>query len=372
MKVFDNDNQLKALSAGFGLAIFLAMVEAIIPKPIPFLRIGLANIPLVVLVTKLDFKNYMYLALLKVVGAGFVTGTVFSPIFLIAFCGTIVSALVMFSVSRLLKDKVSYLGLSIIGAFFSDIFRILTASLVLGNSLVVMIAPFILFTGILTSIFVGVFSAEFDKINNFENIYFRDSTVFEVSKSKKQDIILIILTVFAVLFFSLEQSVLILSVEYVAIVVISLILKKKVRFLLPFFVVIFVTFFQLLLPEGEILFNIGAFKVTKLALLEGVRKSLHFCGLISISALFIKNNIDVGNSINPVIRNGFFAFNKLSELKLTKKEVHLFNYVKYLNNADVSVKEKVTNKNFVIYITVSAVFFIAFIVTIFINPDNFL
>ncbi len=372
MQVFSKSKQLEVLSAGLGLALFLAMVESIIPKPIPFFRIGIANIPLVILVPKLDFKNYIFLAFMKVFGGAILTGTIFSPIFLIAFCGTMVSALIMFALSRLFKDKISYLGLSISGAFFSDIVRILVASLVLGNVYVFMVAPFVLFSGIVTSIIIGLFSHSFMKFNDFENISFRDFDSFRGERSKKNDLIFLFLAILAVLAFALQNSVIILFVEYLSVIIVSLVFKKRVKIIMPLFLIIFVTIFELIVPQGEILFNIGTFNITKLSLLSGLRKSFHFCGLIVISSLYIKNNIDIGNSINPVIRNGFFSFNKLLELKIDKKSFLKFNYIDYLNSADLKIRDIRIKRSFSVYIIISTIFLALFVFSIFVNPDQIL
>ena len=63
-----------ALLAAF--ALFLSTVEYMIPKPIPFMRIGLANLPYYRF-RCLTYREYFFFALLKVIGQGLISGTFF-------------------------------------------------------------------------------------------------------------------------------------------------------------------------------------------------------------------------------------------------------------------------------------------------------
>jgi len=60
------------------LAFFLSSFEYMLPRPIPFMRLGLANLPLLIAVDLLPFGSYMALALVKVVGMNLLTGSLFT------------------------------------------------------------------------------------------------------------------------------------------------------------------------------------------------------------------------------------------------------------------------------------------------------
>lgn len=55
-----------ALLAAF--ALFLSTVEYMIPKPLPFMRLGLANLPLMIALGVARNKEYALLSILKVLG----------------------------------------------------------------------------------------------------------------------------------------------------------------------------------------------------------------------------------------------------------------------------------------------------------------
>src|SRR5690554_2149317 len=96
-------------------ALFLSTIEYLIPKPLPFMRLGLANLPLIIALGLLNWKEYLLLALLKVLGQALITGTIFSYIVLFSLAGTAASIVAMLLTYNLLKSRVSLIGVSIAG-----------------------------------------------------------------------------------------------------------------------------------------------------------------------------------------------------------------------------------------------------------------
>lgn len=148
-----------ALLAAF--ALFLSTVEYMIPKPVPFMRIGLANLPLIIGLGILSDREYVLLALLKVVGQGLVTGTIFSYIALFSLAGTAASALIMFLLYHYLHRWISLLGISIAGAMASNIAQLQLSRLILFGDAARLIAPPFLIVGLITSIILGIFAEQF-------------------------------------------------------------------------------------------------------------------------------------------------------------------------------------------------------------------
>jgi heptaprenyl diphosphate synthase len=148
-----------ALLAAF--ALFLSTVEYMIPKPIPFMRIGLANLPLIIGLGVLTYREYFLLALLKVIGQGLISGTLFSYIGLFSLGGTLASSTVMLLLFIVFKEKISLLGISIAGATASNVVQIELARLVLFGSAARFIAPPFLIAGLITSILLGLFANRF-------------------------------------------------------------------------------------------------------------------------------------------------------------------------------------------------------------------
>ena len=143
------------------LCLFLAAVEYAIPKPLPFLRLGLANLPVIVALFVLPTRDIYKLILLKIIGQALITGTLFSYIFLFSAAGSLASGLTMLGVHLWLKKKVSCIGLSLAGATANNIAQLVVARLILFGSATRYIAPILLISGAATGLVLGIFTQMF-------------------------------------------------------------------------------------------------------------------------------------------------------------------------------------------------------------------
>lgn len=146
------------------LGLFLSGLEYMIPKPLPFLRLGLANAPLL-LALPLPPASFVLLAAAKVLGQALVSGTLFSYVFLLSLAGTAVSAAAMFLLRRAVPETLlSLTGVSVAGAFLSNLTQIALARfLFLGEGAVYLVPPFLaagLVSGTALGLFCGRFAAQ--------------------------------------------------------------------------------------------------------------------------------------------------------------------------------------------------------------------
>lgn len=144
-----------------GLSLFLSLLEYLIPKPVPFLRIGLANIPLLLGLFVLNPWEMLILGLLKTVGQGIVGGTLLSYVFLFSLVGTGSSILVMLAVKRAAGRYVSLIGLGTAGALASNISQLTLSVLFLFGRESLMLAPLFLLTGLISGSLLGGLTAYF-------------------------------------------------------------------------------------------------------------------------------------------------------------------------------------------------------------------
>ena len=143
------------------LAIFLSTIEYMIPKPLPFLRLGLANLPLIISLAVFSPRDVLVLALLKVVGQGLVNGTLLSYIFLFSLAGTGASVIVMLLLYRLFYRQITLTGISVIGALSSNAMQLWLSKLFIFGSSVTYIAPPLITAGFFTSLFLGIIASDF-------------------------------------------------------------------------------------------------------------------------------------------------------------------------------------------------------------------
>jgi uncharacterized membrane protein len=125
------------------------------------MRIGLANLPLLIGLGILSEREYLLLALLKVLGQALVTGTLFSYIVLFSFGGTVSSAFVMYILYRYGRSWFSMIGISIAGAMASNITQLQLSRIILFGDAARLIAPPFLIIGLITSIILGIFAQQF-------------------------------------------------------------------------------------------------------------------------------------------------------------------------------------------------------------------
>ena len=150
---------LTALLGAF--CFFLSAIEYMLPKPLPFMRLGIANLPILIAVDILPLPWFLVLALVKVVGMSVISGSLFSYIALFSLAGTLVAALTMWLARKAGGRHISFLGVSVLGATASNAVQILLANLVVFGEAAWLIAPVFLAMGLVTGAVLGIFAERF-------------------------------------------------------------------------------------------------------------------------------------------------------------------------------------------------------------------
>lgn len=145
------------------LCLFLSTIEYMIPKPIPFLRVGIANLPILISLDLLPVPFLLLVVVLKVLGQGLIGGTLFSYVFLFSAVGSFASAFAMLLFRRICGTRISLVGVGVLGALCSNIAQVLLARLLIFGEGAWLIAPPFLALGTATSAALGVFAERFVK-----------------------------------------------------------------------------------------------------------------------------------------------------------------------------------------------------------------
>lgn len=139
-------------------ALILSYVEMLIPIQfgIPGIKLGLANLMIVIMLYKRNAKEAMMLSVVRIVLAGFMFSNLFSIIYSLA--GGTLSLIVM----ALLKKRKSFsvMGVSIAGGVSHNIGQLLVAMAVVETYRVGYYFPVLLIAGVLTGALIGVVSNE--------------------------------------------------------------------------------------------------------------------------------------------------------------------------------------------------------------------
>ena len=136
------------------LAILMGYVEMMIPIPIPIpgVKLGLANVIIIIMMYFLDTISAFFVSLVRVI----LSGLLFA-----GFAGLLYSlsgAMLSFAVMALLKktDKFSIVGVSLAGGVFHNVGQIIVAALVVENVKMAYYLPFLLVSGVVTGILIGI------------------------------------------------------------------------------------------------------------------------------------------------------------------------------------------------------------------------
>ena len=160
MKV-PHEDRYDAIALMGALCLFFSTLEYLIPKPLPFFRLGLANLPILLSLSIFTPADVLLLVALKVIGQGLVNGTLASYVFLFSAAGSLASVAVMLVVHRFGSRWVTLIGVSVFGALASNSVQItLSVTFIFGDAAWV-IAPLFLGIGVASGFIVGLVAERF-------------------------------------------------------------------------------------------------------------------------------------------------------------------------------------------------------------------
>ena len=150
-------------------AITIYIVESFIPRPLPFMKFGLSNIVILILLISWNFKSALIVAVAKIFIGGFFSGTFLSPTTLLSFSGSIVSLIIMFLFLKV-NINFSVIGISIIGAVTHNISQLTVVRFVLiKENTIFYLTPLLILMGIVTGVITGYIAKLF--LDRFKGIY---------------------------------------------------------------------------------------------------------------------------------------------------------------------------------------------------------
>lgn len=137
-------------------ALVLHIIERMIPVPFisPGARLGLANIVTLLSLYVLGFRDTLLVVVLRVFLGTLLGGSLSS--FLYSFSGGIISFLFMYITMQLGEERVSEIGISIVGAVFHNIGQIIVAAIIVNNIRIAAYLPILMVAGLGTGVFIGI------------------------------------------------------------------------------------------------------------------------------------------------------------------------------------------------------------------------
>ena len=151
-----NVHKLVTIGVLTASAIVIAIAESFIPSiGIPGIKLGLANIVILITIYELGILEATFINLLRVVIVALIRGTFLSYTFLMSLTGAILSLGVMILMYLLIK-KISIIGVSVVGALFHVFGQILIAMFFMNTVYILYYLPVIAISAIVTGVLVGI------------------------------------------------------------------------------------------------------------------------------------------------------------------------------------------------------------------------
>ena len=149
-------------------ALTLYVLESFIPKPFPFMKLGLSNIVLIILLIAGNLRAAIIVIFAKSIFGGFFTGTIFTPTTLLSLSGSIFAFLTMLF---FIKSKLpfSFIGISVLGAIAHNLGQLLMVrTILIKENSIFYLTPLLILMGIVTGIIIGYVAGKFYKIGFYE------------------------------------------------------------------------------------------------------------------------------------------------------------------------------------------------------------
>ncbi|MBN2406849.1 MAG: septum formation protein Maf [Elusimicrobia bacterium] len=138
----------------------LQAIEYLLPNPVPWLKLGLANMLTLIALVTAGARFALVVAAGRALITAFLLGTFMSPMFYLSFCGAVLSCLAMSAMFRPL-GKFSLIGVSITGAVTHNLTQLAIVYIfVIRHGGILLLLPLLLMTALVTGSLTGVLSAK--------------------------------------------------------------------------------------------------------------------------------------------------------------------------------------------------------------------
>ena len=158
----DRRTRRVAISAMFAaLALIFSYIEVLVPIPVPVpgIKLGLANLVIIIAIYRMGFRYSFTINMVRIVAAGLLFSGVFGMIYSLA--GGILSIIVMYLLYR--TDKFSMVGVSMAGGVCHNLGQLMTAVVLLQNTGILSYFPVLLFSGLISGILIGILAYIIEK-----------------------------------------------------------------------------------------------------------------------------------------------------------------------------------------------------------------
>ncbi len=145
-----------AVLASVGTILFA--LENQIPHPIPWFRLGIGNVAVLLALFIYGPMEAVLVALLKFLLGNLISGRLLGPSFILSGAGTAAAVSAMVLAALFIYPRLSIVGVSLLGAFSHDMAQIAVASAVIVKRPLLPLVPPVILSGTVTGLAIGFLS----------------------------------------------------------------------------------------------------------------------------------------------------------------------------------------------------------------------
>ncbi len=153
----NNTKKITQLALAISLAMILSFIESRIPAfvAVPGVKVGLANIAVIFVLYKFGVKEAITVSIIRVILVSMLFGSVVSLFYSIS--GAVLSFAAMLTLKKL--TPLSEVSVSVSGGVMHNVGQIIAASIMLETNVVAYYLPFLVLSGTIAGIVVGLAAA---------------------------------------------------------------------------------------------------------------------------------------------------------------------------------------------------------------------
>jgi heptaprenyl diphosphate synthase len=146
------------------VAVTLQVAESLVPKPLPWLRLGLANAVTLLAIVRLGVRSAAFVTTVRVLLGALLLGTLGGPSFLLSASGSVAALLAMAIAERWGVPPLSLLGVSVLGSASHVAGQLLALAWLSGaGSAVLGLGPILAFTAVPLGLVTGAVVVAVDR-----------------------------------------------------------------------------------------------------------------------------------------------------------------------------------------------------------------
>jgi heptaprenyl diphosphate synthase len=154
-----SNSKLVRLSLLIGLGLVLFLFESLIPRPLPWLKPGLAQIATLIALYTIGMNEAFIVAITRVFVGSLLLGSLFNPAFILSLGGSIAATVVMAFTFRFFTRFFSIFGISILGAVTHNLTQLVLVQILIVHQIEIFyLAPFMILSSLFTGFVVALVS----------------------------------------------------------------------------------------------------------------------------------------------------------------------------------------------------------------------